>query len=131
MRQAFYYCSLVYKIEMAFAKISVCFFFLRIFPSRTFRIYAYSVIALNALVGFIFLFVDMLQCQPINSAWKGWAAESPATCINLPDAVYANGFVNIVLDVIMISLPIYEVMKLKLSAWKKLNAAAMFGTGFM
>ena len=116
---------------MAFAKISVCLFFLRIFPSRSFRIYAWIVIALNALVGVIFMCVDTFQCRPINAAWKGWAAESPATCINLPDAVYANGFVNIVLDVIMISLPIYEVSKLKLSIGKKLGAAAMFGTGFM
>jgi hypothetical protein len=116
---------------MAFAKISVCLFFLRIFPSRTFRIYAWCVIALNGIVGFVFLFVDMFQCRPVSAAWKGWAAESPARCIDLPAAVYANGFVNIVLDVIMISLPIYEVMKLKLSIWKKVNAAAMFGTGFM
>lgn len=116
---------------MAFAKISVCFFFLRIFPSRSFRIYAYIVIALNAIVGLLFMCVDMFQCTPVNAAWKGWAAESSAKCIDLPAAVYANGFVNIVLDVIMISLPIYEVTRLKLNVWKKLNAAAMFGTGFM
>lgn len=116
---------------MALAKISVCFFFLRIFPSRSFRRYAYVVIGSNAVLGLLFMFIDMCQCSPLNAAWKGWSAEIPAKCINFPAAVYANGFVNIVLDVIMISLPIYEVSRLKMDRWKKLNAAAMFGTGFM
>ena len=116
---------------MAFAKISVCFFFLRIFPSRSFRIYATAVIILNAICGVIFMLVDTFQCSPVDAAWKGWAGEINARCINLPDAVYANGFVNIFLDVVMISLPIWEVSKLKLSWAKKMNAAAMFATGFM
>lgn len=116
---------------MAFAKISVCLFFLRIFPSKSFRRYAITVIVLNAVVGLSFSLTDGLQCSPINGAWKGWAKEDNTRCIDFPTAVFANGFVNIALDVIMISLPIYEVSRLNLPVRKKLNAAVMFAMGFM
>jgi hypothetical protein len=93
--------------------------------------YAYTVITLNGIVGVLFLFLDGFQCTPVNAAWKGWAKEESANCIDFPAAVYANGFANIALDVIMISLPIFEVWKLKLMFRKKLTAAIMFAMGFI
>lgn len=116
---------------MSLAKISVCLFFLRIFPARSFRRYAFIVIALNAITGIMYMCLDAFQCMPIRAAWEGWAKEFPAKCIDFPAVALSNGIVNILLDVGMLSLPIYEVTKLNLTRRKKINIAVMFSMGFM
>lgn len=131
MSKGFYAIALLYKIQISSAKISMCVFFLRIFPSNSFRIYAAIVIVVNALIGFIFFFIDAFQCSPVSAAWEGWAKEYPAKCLNFPITTFCNGFLNIGTDIAMISLPIYETSKLKLELTKKIGIATMFALGFV
>jgi hypothetical protein len=121
----------IYKLQVGIAKVSVCFFFLRFFPSRRFRRYATFVIALNITVFVSFVLVDLFQCRPLKAAWTGWAREEKAMCLNIPKVALANGVINVVLDILMLTLPIYEVSKLKLELGKKLSVAGMFAMGFL
>jgi hypothetical protein len=49
--------------------------------------------------------------------------------IDFITSTFVNGFVNIAVDTVMVSMPVYEVLKLKLSRRKRMGVAVMFGMG--
>lgn len=57
--------------------------------------------------------------------------EEQGTCINFIASTFANGFVNIAVDMVMVIMPIYEVLKLNLSVQKKIGVAVMFAAGLV
>lgn len=113
------------------AKISVCLFLLRIFQSRWFRCIAYTIIALNSAVAVVWILVDSLHCIPVHLAWTQWEGLEQGKCINFISSTFANGFVNIAVDTVMVIMPIYEVMKLNLHTPKKIGVALMFAMGLL
>ncbi|PIG81437.1 integral membrane protein [Aspergillus arachidicola] len=127
----FYIYVLFYKMQISLAKISVCLFLLRIFQSTAFRYTAYTIIGLNAAIAVTWVLVDGLRCTPVHLAWTGWAKEEQGTCIDFIAATFANSFVNIAVDTVMVAMPVYEVMKLNLSARKKLGVGVMFAMGLV
>ncbi|KNG84972.1 integral membrane protein [Aspergillus nomiae NRRL 13137] len=127
----FYIYVLVYKIQISLAKISVCLFLLRIFQSTAFRYMAYTIIALNSAIAVTWVLVDALRCTPVHLAWTGWAREEQGKCINFIVATFVNSFVNIIVDTIMVVMPVYEVIKLNLSARKKIGVGVMFAMGLI
>lgn len=129
--QIFYIYVLLYKIQISLAKISVCLFLLRIFQSTAFRYTAYTIIGLNAAIAVTWVLVDGLRCTPVHLAWTGWAKEEQGKCIDFIAATFANSFVNIAVDAVMVAMPVYEVMKLNLSARKKLGVGVMFAMGLV
>ncbi|EFE36876.1 uncharacterized protein ARB_04403 [Trichophyton benhamiae CBS 112371] len=89
------------------------------------------IIALNAAIGITWILVDAFHCVPVHLAWTSWKMEETGTCINFMTSTYVNGFVNIAVDTVMVTMPIYEVVKLKLSRRKKVGVAVMFGMGLL
>lgn len=57
--------------------------------------------------------------------------EEQGTCINFIASTFANGFVNIVVDTVMVIMPVYEVSRLNLSVQKKIGVAVMLGMGLV
>ncbi|KAK2841687.1 hypothetical protein FQN49_006010 [Arthroderma sp. PD_2] len=129
--KVFYAYVLCYKALMSLAKISVGLFLLRIFQSTTFRYCTYAIIVLNAAIAVTWILVDAFNCIPVHLSWTAWKREETGKCINFMVATYVNGFVNITVDTIMVSMPVYEVIKLKLSIRKKIGVALMFGMGLL
>lgn len=104
---------------------------LRIFQAPIFRYITYTMIAVNSAIAITWILVDSLHCIPVHLAWTGWENEESGKCINFITSTFANGFANIAVDTIMVSMPMYEVLKLKLSFRKKLGVAVMFGMGLV
>lgn len=128
---AFFANEMLYVIHISITKISVCFFFLRIFDaSPVFRRFAYPVIWANVLIMAVFVFIVIFQCKPIHLAWDGWAKEEPGTCLPIMKLVLGNAIINLAMDVAVIGLPIYETAQLQLSNAKKLGVSFMFSMGF-
>ncbi|KAJ5607763.1 hypothetical protein N7537_004382 [Penicillium hordei] len=127
--QYFQAMAVMYKVQISLAKISVCLFLLRIFQAGTFRYLAYALIGTNAAIGITWASVDAFRCLPTRLTWVGWMHEEPGHCLNFIDAVLVNCLVNIFVDVILIVMPVYEVIKLQLPLRKKLTVAAMFIVG--
>lgn len=88
-------------------------------------------IAVNAAIAITWILVDSFHCIPVHLAWTGWEKEEPGKCIDFVTSTFANGFVNIAVDTIMVSMPVFEVLKLKLSPRKKVGVAVMFGMGLV
>lgn len=75
--------------------------------------------------------MDSLHCIPVHLAWTQWEGLEKGKCINFTSSTFANGFVNIAVDTIMIIMPIYEVMRLNLHLHKKIGVALMFAMGLL
>ncbi|KAK2601160.1 hypothetical protein N8I77_010630 [Diaporthe amygdali] len=128
---AFFANEMLYIIHISATKLSVCFFFIRIFDaSPVFRRITYPVIGLNIFIMVFFVFIIIFQCKPIHLAWTGWAAEEPGHCLDIYKLVLGNGIINLVMDAVIIGLPIYETSRLQLSRTKKLGVCLMFAMGF-
>ncbi|KAK2819980.1 hypothetical protein FQN49_007840, partial [Arthroderma sp. PD_2] len=127
----FFAYALCYKALISLAKISVGLFLLRIFQSPIFRYMTYTIIALNAAIAITWILVDSFHCIPVHLAWTGWKMEEPGKCIDFMKSTSVNGFVNIVVDFVMVAMPVLEVIKLKLSPRKKVGVAIMFAMGLL
>lgn len=129
---AFFANEMLYVVHISATKLSVCFFFIRIFDaSPVFRRITYPVIGLNIFIAVFFVFIIIFQCgSKIHLAWTGWAAEEPGRCLDIYKLVLGNGIINLIMDVVIIGLPIYETTKLQLSRTKKLGVTLMFAMGF-
>jgi hypothetical protein len=122
---------MLYFTQLPMVKISICFFYLRIFRGNTIRYLIYGTIVFNALMGVPFDLVALLQWHPIDYQWKRWDGEHKGTCINNNALAFANARISIVLDLWMLSIPMSQLVHLKLHWEKKIGVAMMFGVGFL
>ncbi|KAJ4395948.1 hypothetical protein N0V93_000164 [Gnomoniopsis smithogilvyi] len=130
--ELFWAADQAYTALISLTKLSMCFFFLRIFShSPAFRRSAYGVVGANLVVWIIFQFMVAFQCRPVSAFWDTWDGEHKNySCFHLYAFALGQGIVSIVMDIVMISLPIHETLKVKLSTKKKIGVVIMFGMGF-
>lgn len=123
--------EIIYVCALAIIKISICFLYLRIFPSHRFRVAVWATQVFNVALLVAFITAELLQCQPINYFWQGWDGEHEGFCINLEAFVYSHAGINIVLDFWMLALPASQIWHLNLCMKKKVGVFAMFGFGVL
>lgn len=119
----------MYFIEVALVKISILFFYLRIFPGTTFRKVVYGTLIFTGLTSTVFVLATIFQCSPINYQWKQWDGEHEGKCIDNNALAFSNGGINIVLDVWVLILPLLQILRLNLHWKKKLGVTLMFCVG--
>lgn len=117
----------VYVVAVALVKLSILSMYLRIFPSREFKIGAY-------VIGFIVIgwaiaivLVCIFQCNPIEMAWQPWL--TTGTCINLKGSFIGNGVPNILTDVAILAMPVKQVWHLHATMAQKVSLLCTFGLG--
>lgn len=125
----FYVMELLYFVNIALLKLSLLFFYLRVFPDPKLRQLLWGSIALDVLFGFVFVLTGLLQCQPMDYYWNKWDGEHKGSCINVNAVGWANAAISIALDLWMIGLPMSQVVKLKLHWKKKVGVGIMFIVG--
>jgi hypothetical protein len=109
-------------------KISILFFYLRIFPKRHIRIAVYVVMALNVAYMIACVLVTVFQCTPIEGAWRHWDSHE-YKCRNINAQAWAAAAGNLVLDLMTMTLPLRELYGLNLSLRKKISVMGMFSLG--
>jgi hypothetical protein len=110
-------------------KISILFFYLRIFPKRHIRIAAYVVMGLNVAFLLVFVLITVFQCTPLEGAWRHWDSPHEYTCRNINAQAWGAAAGNLVLDLMTMGLPLRELYRLNLSLRKKISVMAMFCIG--
>jgi DMSO/TMAO reductase YedYZ heme-binding membrane subunit len=73
-----------------------------------------------------FITATALQCTPVDFAWTRWDGEHPGKCFNLNVEAWMSAGINIVLDLIVISLPLRDVKNLKMGLRRKFGVMFMF-----
>jgi hypothetical protein len=124
-----YALEILYFLQIALLKLTLLFFFLRIFPKPLIRRLLWTTIAFNVLCGTAFVIAAIFQCRPISFYWTKWDKESSGKCIDVNGLAWTNAIISIVLDVWILALPLFEVFQLQLSWRKKLSVTVMFCVG--
>jgi hypothetical protein len=129
--QIYYWDELMYLSALPLTKISILFFYLRIFPGKTFRNCTFVLMALN--VGYLIAFecISIWQCRPLEAAWKKWDGTYPAKCNNINVQSWMSAALNILFDLCILILPMPELYKLRMSKKKKVHIMCMFSVGIL
>ncbi|KAF5502486.1 Satratoxin biosynthesis SC1 cluster protein 4 [Colletotrichum aenigma] len=121
--------QLFYILDLAVIKASIICLYLRVFSISLFRTVLWCTQGFNFLLGFSYVLLSLLQCQPLNHYWNGWDGRHPGKCADLNLIGLTHVALNIGLDVWVLILPASQVYKLNLPLKKKLGVMAMFGVG--
>ncbi|EEH33714.2 hypothetical protein PAAG_04763 [Paracoccidioides lutzii Pb01] len=125
----YYFDEWLYFLALIFTKVSLHFFYLRIFSKKSFRIAIYIVMAVTLAYGLVFILVSVFQCRPIELAWLRWDETAPGHCNDINMQGWTSAGFNIVLDFVTLALPLRELSQLELWRKKKIHICLMFSVG--
>ncbi|KAJ5272141.1 hypothetical protein N7524_005410 [Penicillium chrysogenum] len=125
----YFWDELLYLSILPLTKISICFFYLRIFPDQRFRIATYVAIALNVGYWIAFVLISVFQCRPLPGAWHRWYEEENYKCNHINAQGWSAAVLNMVLDIIVMVLPLRQLYGLNLSVKRKSYVMCMFSLG--
>ena len=129
--QIFFWGELTYLCALPLTKISILFFYLRIFPRQAFKYCVWALMAAN--IGYLISFelISIFQCNPVNAAWRRWDGEYPSKCNNINLQGWLSAAFNIVLDLCILILPMPELYNLSMTSKKKVHIMLMFSVGIL
>ncbi|KAL4997464.1 hypothetical protein BDV10DRAFT_201902 [Aspergillus recurvatus] len=126
--QLFYAGIVAFYVSVSLAKISILFFYLRIFTTPTFKRIAYTIISLCSIYAVASVVTSILDCTPPSYFWTRFDGVSTGSCSS------RIGFkvmppINIVLDAVVMVLPLPLLARLNLPLQKKIRVLSMFSVG--
>ncbi|RYN39225.1 hypothetical protein AA0112_g3980 [Alternaria arborescens] len=124
-----YTITLLYLIQCAMVKISLILFFLRIFPRRRTVQLLWGTIAFIVIWTISFFIPGSFPCLPLADYWTAWDKAKPTKCLNIYAVIWVHAIICIVVDIWMLSIPLYEVFHLQMTLTKKFSVALMFFVG--
>lgn len=125
----FHVMAYLYFSQIMLLKLSLLFFYLRIFPSQGVRRTLWATAIFNCIFGIVFVFVAIFQCQPVSYFWTKWDGMHEGKCFDIGIITWSNAAISIVLDVWMLAIPLSQLKKLNLDWKKKVGVGMMFGVG--
>jgi hypothetical protein len=126
----FYAIEILYFAEVSTLKLSLLFFYLRIFPGTLVRRLLWATVIFDICYGLVFVFLATFQCKPIDFYWNNWDGEHQGgTCMNVNALGWSNAVISILLDAWMLGLPLSQLVNLQLHWKKKVGVAMMFVVG--
>ena len=115
-----------YSTCLPVVKISILLLYRSIFQTRGFTIATNVVGAFVLAWGIACLLVSMFSCTPIHGFWD---FTTPSKCINTRKFFMGNSIPNIIMDVVILTLPMGKVWYLQMSMGRKLAVSGMFLLG--
>ena len=120
---------MIYSIPIFFTKCSILLLILRVFCSVKREVgywLSQALIVANAMFYIAFFFIPIFQCSP---RIKIWTPEEPGHCLDVAVLFLASAIFNAISDIAMLSVPIYLIWNLQMSAQRKIGISAVFATG--
>ncbi|CAG5163778.1 uncharacterized protein ALTATR162_LOCUS6540 [Alternaria atra] len=65
----------------------------------------------------------------LSDYWTAWDKAKPTKCLNIYAVIWVHAIICIVVDIWMLSIPLYEVFHLQMTWMKKFSVALMFVVG--
>ena len=129
----FYMAEVFYLTTTVLTKVSILFFYLRVFSSFTFRRIVWAVVGVCTAFYVSFVFALVFQCWPISYAWTRWDGEHSGQCINIGAGIFSHAAMNMVLDLVVLILPLPVLWKMQLtySIMGKVHIFVMFSFGLV
>ncbi|KAH7233790.1 uncharacterized protein BKA55DRAFT_695308 [Fusarium redolens] len=124
-----YASGLAYTAAITMLKLSLLFFYLRIFPAQLVRPILWGTVIFTALSGIAFCLTIAFQCRPISYFWNGWDGEHQGHCSDANATAWSYAALSIVIDIWMLIVPLSQLRSLNLSWKKKVGVGVMFCLG--
>ena len=126
----FYIVESLYVAVLNLTKLSILFFYLRVFPNKTFRLITHIVMAWVFITSVVFFFMVIFQCIPIDYVWLGWTGlYGPHRCLDINTITFVAAGFGIGQDVVILILPLPLLARLNVSPRSKLAIIVMFSLG--
>ncbi|KAG6004961.1 hypothetical protein E4U21_000584 [Claviceps maximensis] len=129
----FFAVSLLYMVLMTQIKLSLCFFYLNIFPGDTIRRLLWMTVCFHIMTAVAFSTALLFACTPFEYSWNrfdvGSKPLSQGKCLNFNAAGWVMSALSVASDLWLIAMPLTQVIKLNLHIKKKLGIILMFLTG--
>ena len=121
-----------YVLSLCLIKLSILFFFLRIFPDPTFITIIRWTIGFTILTTAIILILACLLPAPTGRApGRGGGYLAAGAQMDIQALILSHAGINVALDVWMFILPLTQLYNLGLKARKKIGIMLIFGVGIL
>ncbi|KAF2762872.1 hypothetical protein EJ05DRAFT_530043 [Pseudovirgaria hyperparasitica] len=124
-----YHLTWLYFVQIAMQKLSLIFFYLRIFPSQGVQRLLWTSIMFCTVWGLAYFLTAIFQCQPISHFWDGWDGLHKGKCINTTPLATSHGVMSIALDLWILGIPLWQLRTLNINWKKKIGVGIMFCVG--
>lgn len=118
----------MYNASLAVTKFSILFQYLRIFPSRSFRLACYIMMAVVATYSVWAIVTGYVNCVPVA---KFWNHDLPGSCLSFEAIWFFNASMNIATDVTLLLMPMPMLIKLQLPKMQKVALIGVFAMGIL
>lgn len=120
--------SIAWLVGTVAIKFSVLWLYTRIFSTRSFKNWSYSLMAVVACYFVAFLAVFMTICKPIDQLWNPvpWGS-----CRDTSDQEFTSISFNLVVDLAIFVLPMPWLWGLKMPLRNKIAISVMFSIGLV
>jgi hypothetical protein len=129
-------CEIAYCFASVGCKVSVCIFLMRITVARLHIWTLYSVMAMTAVAGLVFMLIMLLQCRPLQFFWtrKAFDPAIPGHCLDMEIVVamtYVYSAFAAICDFTVGILPIFLVRKLHMKRKTKIAVVGILSMACM
>ena len=121
---------IVYSMTITSIKFSTLLLFRRIFDVSKFRPWSMIVETLCSVWLLSAILTDLLQCSPISAAFREKFFNSKQ-CLPVQTWYFGVAITNMMLDIVILVMPIWMIMDLRLPTAKKFKLCGIFGLGGM
>ncbi|KAH9874097.1 hypothetical protein IAQ61_004725 [Plenodomus lingam] len=123
--------GIMYFLDLMFLRLSLLFFFVRIFSVGKTPAVIYATMIFNVLFGVTTTIAMLFTCLPVSYIWEKYMKDDAiGTCSNNTALIWAQAIIGIALDFWMLSIPLYNIRKLQMPLSKKIATVPMFLVGF-
>lgn len=129
MLKWFYVMASLYFLQVTLLKLSLIFFYVRVFPAKEVQRLLWGTVIFVSVWGLTFIIVAIFQCQPIHYFWTKWDGLHEGKCLNTNAIAASNAAISIALDLWILGIPLWQLWGLKLHWKKKVAVALMFCLG--
>jgi len=127
-----FFAIMIWSAAMTCIKVSAVLTLLRFLQSRAWRVFLWSVIALQAMMLVGNILYLLLQCRPIRNAWNIAAPKS--SCLNLDsstDITIVISVINVVTDIILSVVPLTFLATLNRPFRERVLIIILMATGLL
>ncbi|PYH91991.1 hypothetical protein BO71DRAFT_330972 [Aspergillus ellipticus CBS 707.79] len=122
----FWLFQILYKLVLCLNKLSFLSFYLRLFPTRKFRLICWITISLVLCSTFGFVIATIFQCIPVRASWY---KHIPKKCVNNASFRWSWAGYNTVMDIWVCLLPLPVLAQLQLDKGRKIGVMLVFCMG--
>ena len=124
-----YVYVVLYSISFPLSKLSILFLYRRVFQVPSFQRTVMIVMSIFVAFYIAQIFVVIFPCRPIAFFWDQVVAPKSGKCVNIQYLYYSVNIINIITDLVLLTLPVSKIWQLQMATKQKIAICAIFLLG--